>query len=248
MPQINSESVSSQNLEIINSLLETAVNPVIGFKSIGNTQEDDIEDFECILANDFVEELSFFEDNQIIGRSLLKDFPTEFKKYGSDFSQVIKTGVPLSKEIQIEVDQTQESFKMNVSKISNGVIISLKRLTQELELKSKKKRYKKLFEESLDAIFVADSTFKIIDYNEEMCLLSGYTKEELIGKTLSDVFHGGNNIQNKITNHFNVNKNATLEELEWQSKNRNGKKISLIINVVKLREKTKKGKIENFYQ
>jgi len=46
-------------------------------------------------------------------------------------------------------------------------------------------RYKTLFEQANDAIFLEDYSGKIIDVNQKACRLSGYKKEELIGMPMN---------------------------------------------------------------
>ena len=47
--------------------------------------------------------------------------------------------------------------------------------------------YATLIEQAADGIFLADSTFKYIDVNGSACRMLGFTKEELLTKTIQDI-------------------------------------------------------------
>ncbi|RLI74935.1 hypothetical protein DRO97_04615 [Archaeoglobales archaeon] len=55
----------------------------------------------------------------------------------------------------------------------------------EKELKKSEEKYRRLFEQNPVAITVADKDGKFVDVNEEFAKLTGYTKEEIVGRPLS---------------------------------------------------------------
>jgi PAS domain S-box-containing protein len=50
----------------------------------------------------------------------------------------------------------------------------------ELKVKKSEEKYHSLFEQATDAIFICDFSANLVDVNESMCTLLGYTKEELL--------------------------------------------------------------------
>lgn len=86
--------------------------------------------------------------------------------------------------------QKGEKFdKDNITEIYSrqvGLVITRKRAEQAL--KENEVKYRLLFENARDAIFVADTeSMRIVDANEQACQLIGYTYEELMGKTVFDL-------------------------------------------------------------
>ena len=55
------------------------------------------------------------------------------------------------------------------------------------ERKTSEARYRALFDYAPDGILMADSEGRYIDANTSMCLMLGYTREELIGRQASDI-------------------------------------------------------------
>lgn len=56
----------------------------------------------------------------------------------------------------------------------------------EENLRESEQRYRALFEQANDAIFIEDDNDRIIDANERACGMLGYTKQELLSMTVSD--------------------------------------------------------------
>ncbi len=59
---------------------------------------------------------------------------------------------------------------------------ALQRVRAEEELRHSQRRFRDLFENSPDAIFVEDLTGKVLDVNASACALHGLSREQLIGK------------------------------------------------------------------
>jgi len=62
----------------------------------------------------------------------------------------------------------------------------LLRQRAEEALRRSEEHYRNLVELASDAIFLADSKFHLVDFNESACALSGYSREEIVGKSLLD--------------------------------------------------------------
>ena len=57
----------------------------------------------------------------------------------------------------------------------------------EAALKESEERFRQLFEQSVDAIYVHDEEGRFVDCNAQACRLLGYTREELISLSIEDV-------------------------------------------------------------
>ena len=69
---------------------------------------------------------------------------------------------------------------------------AIRRRVAELEqadqaLKTSEEKYRQLVETASDAIYIVSEDGLIIDTNESACAALGWTKKELIGKTISDI-------------------------------------------------------------
>ena len=60
--------------------------------------------------------------------------------------------------------------------------------TTELKLKESEKRFSSLFEQAADGILVGIGQGEIIEANDSICKLTGYTKSELIGENIKILF------------------------------------------------------------
>jgi PAS domain S-box-containing protein len=63
---------------------------------------------------------------------------------------------------------------------------ALQRVRVEEELRQSQRRFRELFENSPDAIFVEDLSGRVLDVNRSACTLHGMTREQLVGKNAVD--------------------------------------------------------------
>lgn len=102
-----------------------------------------------------------------------------------------------------------------------------KRKQMEQALSRSVQRYKALFEQASDAIFLENERDEIVDVNHRACELLGYTREELLSKRVSDLqapgFRGepGSIIKNEVKKYNNstfltqdLHKDGTLIPVE----------------------------------
>jgi len=66
----------------------------------------------------------------------------------------------------------------------------------EIRIRESELRYRSIIEQATDAICIADPFMKIIDINPYCCEMLGYTKEELITLTITDIFLPEDLVQN----------------------------------------------------
>lgn len=79
-------------------------------------------------------------------------------------------------------------FKMIVTPFAEGVLIMHEDITErknaELALKTKEKQYEKIFNSAPIGMLVEDAEGNILEVNEELCEMTGYSKEELVGDNI----------------------------------------------------------------
>lgn len=116
--------------------------------------------------------------------------------------------------------------------------MALYKFKMERELKESEEKFRRLFEESRDAIFVADLDGKLIDINTAGLDLFGYSKDELLrGFNLSEVFKNPKSIlrlQKKIEKH------GFIRDYEIKLMKRDGTEMECLITT-SLREDEKGG-------
>ncbi|MFO7968374.1 MAG: PAS domain S-box protein, partial [Archaeoglobaceae archaeon] len=99
-------------------------------------------------------------------------------------------------------------------------------ITAQKEAKEKlqelKTSYQELFDKSVDAIFIHDpDTAEILDVNQKMCELYGYTREEALNLKVGDL-SGGNYTNEKAKELVQKARTEGQQTFEWQGKKKDG--------------------------
>jgi PAS domain S-box-containing protein len=99
-------------------------------------------------------------------------------------------------------------------------------------LRTYEEKYRELFEQSSDGIFILNSDHKYIDVNRNGCMQSGYPKEEIIGQSFFNLA----DVDNKDELREMISKVEKGENTisEWRVKRKNGDYIWLEANTKKL--------------
>ena len=103
------------------------------------------------------------------------------------------------------------------------------------ELDQKEKRYRSLFERSIDPIFLADDRFNMIDANSSLQTLFNYSYEEACGLDLHELF-----IEKEEFTSFKerLEKDNHVKDFEVVLKDKNSKKLVSLINCVRIEDTT----------
>lgn len=98
-------------------------------------------------------------------------------------------------DLKVDLDATRfgaadylVKTELNASMLERSIRYALSQSKIILELNEKEKRYRSLFERSIDPIFLADQNYKIIDANESFLRFFKYTREAALSLVVSDVF------------------------------------------------------------
>ncbi len=109
---------------------------------------------------------------------------------------------------------------------------------QGIELEESKTKYSTLFKQSPDCIYLADlDTLQILEANDALLELTGYTSEEITKMTLVDFIDANHYDVQEKKRYLKQHNSISLKQRQYISKT--GKKISVEINysLIKLRDK-----------
>jgi PAS domain S-box-containing protein len=77
---------------------------------------------------------------------------------------------------------------VSISKINTELILTMSERDQaEVALRESEEKFRTLFESAVDDLFIIDTQGKIIDANRTACERLGYTKEEMLSKTIAEL-------------------------------------------------------------
>jgi|GEM_PF-2265501 len=152
------------------------------------------EDFVFVDFNRAAERIEGVRKTDLIGKSLIEEFPNakDFGLYDM-LRRVWKTGNPEFLPAKLYKDKKREGWRENyVFKLPSGEIVAVsdnvteRKLTEEA-LRESERRYRMLFEQMGDALFLETAEGRILDANKSACALFGYTRGELINMTMDDL-------------------------------------------------------------
>lgn len=155
---------------------------------------NDGEDFIFADFNPAAEEMDKIRREHVIGKSVLEIFPA-IREFGlfEVFQRVYRTGVPEYHPISEYKDNRISAWRKNyVCKLSDKQIVAIysdetTRKQYESFLFSSEKRYRTLFDNAGDALFVHDFESFFQDVNELACQKLGYTRQELLKLCFKDI-------------------------------------------------------------
>jgi len=77
--------------------------------------------------------------------------------------------------------------ELDSEKLERSIRYALERTSVLKALKHSERRYRRVFEESNDFLFISDVSGNILDFNTSACLLTGYSAEELKSSNILDM-------------------------------------------------------------
>ena len=139
---------------------------------------------------------------EVIGTSVYDYTPQEFHKAKRDcYNTVWETGEPSSfsqyyktkegdiRYFDIWIGPVFQSGKV-MALVTHSMDIT-KRKKKEQEMKESKEKFRALFENTNDAIFILDKDSQFIEVNQTTCERLGYSREELLKLTPKDIIPPG---------------------------------------------------------
>jgi PAS domain S-box-containing protein len=105
-------------------------------------------------------------------------------------------------DLKVDLDATRfgaadylVKTELNASMLERSIRYALSQSKIILELNEKEKRYRSLFERSIDPIFLADQKYRIIDANESFLRFFKHTRESVFSLNVSEFFHRAEDFQ-----------------------------------------------------
>ncbi len=128
-----------------------------------------------------------------IGKTVHEVLPKEQADLFLDcIRRALKTRRTVSIDYSLHIEGKQAWFSAAVSPMAKDRVVWVARdLTErkraEEALRESEQRFRQLFEQSVDAIFVHDEKGCFVDCNSQACRLLGYSREELLSLSVRDI-------------------------------------------------------------
>ena len=220
---------------LLDSVLSMAPFGVMVFKTI-HTKSGKIKDFEILLANKAAEEMTGMKATDLVGSTMMTKLPGN-KEAGlfDRYCEVVETGKETNFDFQYQGEGIDNWFRIKAIKKDDGFIVTFLDITEfkqrTKELERSESSYKKLFYESMDSIFIANSELLFLEVNDAMINQFGYSTEHFRTLSLKELF-----VREDDFWRFNKGfyKNDRVEEFEVELKLASGKSGHCVINLVNL--------------
>ncbi len=156
-------------LALLNSVLQTSPDGIVAFKAIRNDQGK-IVDFEWLVVNERAEKIMKKKADDLLGKRMLEIFPANktsglFDKY----VKVVETGVSAFTEQFYKEGELSFWLKVSVVKLGDGFTATFQDISEIKEaffkVQTSELKYKQLFHNSIDPIFLVDHNYKFVDAN-----------------------------------------------------------------------------------
>jgi PAS domain S-box-containing protein len=130
--------------------------------------------------------------DQTIGRCFYDFLPLEYHEMAIDSVEtVFRTGETDSFEVRAgeDKDPTWHTYRVGPLRINGKVVAATIIATNTTEFKQAEElmRYKELFDNVAEGVFIINVKGQLIESNERVLESTGYTKEELIGLNISEL-------------------------------------------------------------
>lgn len=132
------------------------------------------------------------KSEDIIGKNLHEVFSEKGSRnvFYENYQKAIRENTTVHFEEFSE--RSNKWFAVSAFASQNGLSVHFKDVTQrkvfENKIKDSELRYRSLVEQATDAICIADTSFNILDVNPSCCEMLGYSKEEFLQLTVTDLF------------------------------------------------------------
>lgn len=217
--------------QLLNSIIDSAIFGIMAFKSVRD-QKGEIIDFEWIFANKTASKIVDHSIPELIGSRLLQLLPGNyetglFQKYKS----VVESGAPVSTEQHYQADNIDIWFQIKATKLEDGFTVTFQDISEiknaQAEIETKGKKYQKLFEESIDAIYLLDDQFNFINVNSAFLELFSCDSKEVEYAPIGMLFHEKNDY---LTFEKRLKAGKKIDELDVHLVTKNKLKKSCLIN------------------
>lgn len=135
----------------------------------------------------------YVPSESIVGSKLADVMPAEVTDKALDLiRRALDSGETQTFEYELPASEGLRQLEARLVKSGADEVLAVvrditERKRAELALKESEQRFRQLFNQSVDALFVHDEKGKIVDCNEEACRSLGYTREELLAMSAWDI-------------------------------------------------------------
>lgn len=200
-------------------------------------QEYQVQIDWCYRFNDAVQHLQnreydmYFVDYRLGAKTGL-DFLKEAVRLGREEPIVLLTGKG-NKDLDIEALQMGATdylvkTELTTDKLERCIRYSMERTAYLKALRANEKKYRNIFELSKDAVFTADRSLNFKDMNMATSSLLGYTKSELIQKTVFDLV--ADEMDKKLLERM-ISEEGEVNDIELEFLTRSEEKKTCIFSV-----------------
>ena len=228
-------AANSTSETLLNSILETAPYGIMVFKSLRD-KSGKIEDFEFKVVNKAAEKIMGTPADELVGSTMSENLPKHIEFGFFDKScEVVETGNAVSIDQDYSLNDVEYWFRIKAEKLEDGLTVSILDITgfkeRTKELKHSEARYRKLFYESMDSIFIVNNELLFLEINDAMRTIFGYSRDKIRLITLKEMFK---NEDDFLRFNQEFYKNDRVEEFEAELVLANGKIAHCIINLINL--------------
>ncbi|MFH0965002.1 MAG: PAS domain S-box protein, partial [Planctomycetota bacterium] len=155
---------------------------------------DEGQNFVIVDMNKTGQALSKVSLDEAVGRRVTEVFPGVERVGLLDvFRRVWRTGQPEHHPLMEYADGRIVQWVENyVYRLPSGLIVAIYSDTSEKHqaeqaLQESEERYHTMMEQAADGVFLHDETGRLLDVNRKACQYLGYTREELLSKSIADI-------------------------------------------------------------
>ncbi|MEZ5174349.1 MAG: ATP-binding protein [Bacteroidia bacterium] len=235
MPQFFNPAVKAVSSDFYESVLDSTFHGVMTLKAIRN-ELDEIVDFNWIYINDVASRSLGLLPEDAFSSTLLKSLPAHqtcglFEKY----VEVVETQKRKSFEVFYSGDEVDSWFRMNAVNFLDGLTLNFQNISHlkeaNIQAQSNELKFRQLFEESMDPIFVLDLNFRFEESNWALHQLAAFSKQELHQKQLTELFLDK---ENAIKFLLTMENEGYVEEFEFSLMDSQGFSKPCILNCSRL--------------
>ncbi|MBW7888218.1 MAG: PAS domain S-box protein [Bacteroidetes bacterium] len=215
------------------SILENVSLLAVIFDTFGN----------IILCNDFLLNLTGWKRDEILGKNwfdifVSKEINSGLKEY---FISLLENNIVSSSYENEILTRTGEKKLIRWSNIvmrnENNQVTGLTSIGEDISeemtikraLMESEERYSALVQSSMDGFTITDENGKFLFANDAYLLLTGYSREELLAKSLAQIEHKENAAEVKF--HLYKILQTGVDRFETQHRKKNGDAVDLLVNV-----------------
>jgi PAS domain S-box-containing protein len=224
-----SEKQLRQSNDLLRAIIEAAPTAIIGLDLDGNVQ---------LVWNPAAEKMLGWSHQEVMGRPL-PSVSAEQREQFKSFRERIRRGETLD---GIEVrrqrrDGTPIDYSIYASPLHDperritgnvAVLVDMTdRKRAEQALRASEEKYRTLFEESIDGVYFILRDGQLTDANKAFCDVFGYTRKEMIGKNVLEMYVNPAD-QQRFQNE--IEQSGFVKDYEVKFKKRDGKEIDCLIS------------------